>query len=100
MASSSRFASKSDTHLPTTPESKRKRRGATDKRPRHTHSQSQSQENSDSRKGFRETSSRFEWPFPRRERESYSPPRKSQRHSVDRFFEAGEYVLVFFGGIG
>lgn len=94
MASSSRFASKSGTRLPTTPESKRKRREATDKRPRHAQpqSQSQSQENSSGKKA----NSRFEWPFPRRERESCWPSRKSQRHSVDRFFEAGEYILVLF----
>lgn len=82
IASGSMFASKSDTYLPITPEQKRRRRGAADAKPRHSHSR----ENSNCGK----TSSKFEWPFPRREREGFSPPRKSQRHSVDRFFESGE----------
>ncbi|KAE9990765.1 hypothetical protein EG327_000998 [Venturia inaequalis] len=89
MASSSRFASESDIFLPkTTPEAKRRRRGAAaDTKPRHSHAQAQ-QENGRGRKGHGRMSSKFEWPFPRREREGYTPPRKSQRHSIDRFFES------------
>lgn len=84
MASSSRFASNSDPHLPTTSEQqKRKRRGTASTKSHHP------QENGNSRKGFRESRS-FDWPFPRRERPSHSPHHKTRRHSIDRFFESSK----------
>jgi hypothetical protein len=90
MASSNRFASKSEPHLPITPEQKRKRRGTANTKP------PRSQENNNTRKGSKDTRLfAREWPFPRRERSSHSPPHKSQRHSIDRFFESSEYHRVF-----